>query len=228
MVHKIKISIPEPCHENWLEMTSTDKGRFCSSCQKNVIDFTKSSDREILLSFNETQKLCGRFKISQLDRNIIIPKEKKSVWLIVAASMITFLGLGNQTAKAQGKVKIEQTDKKAITTNILINSDNTEMEIEGKIFLDETNPNFEEVNILLYDKNQMFHPNADGSFFIKANKNDRVSISKAGYVNYNTTVSGSINLGLIELEKDDDQIVVVAGGAFAVKRSFWYRLFHRN
>lgn len=227
MVHKIKISIPEPCHENWLEMTSTDKGRFCSSCQKNVIDFTKSSDREILLSFNETQKLCGRFKISQLDRNIIIPKEKKSVWLIVAASMITFLGLGNQTAKAQGNVRIEQTDKKSIPTNILIHSDNTEIEIEGKIFLDETNPNFEEVNILLYDKNQMFHPNADGSFFIKANKNDRVSISKAGYVNYNITVSRSINLGLIELEKDDDQIVV-AGGAFAVKRSFWYRLFHRN
>ncbi|MEP7095663.1 MAG: hypothetical protein ABI793_16490, partial [Flavobacterium sp.] len=77
MVHKIKISIPEPCHENWLEMTPTEKGRFCGNCQKNVIDFTKSSDREILLAYNKTENICGQFKVSQLQREISIPKEKK-------------------------------------------------------------------------------------------------------------------------------------------------------
>jgi hypothetical protein len=228
MVHKIKISIPEPCHENWFEMTPTKKGRFCCNCNKNVIDFTKSSDREILLSFNETQKLCGRFKISQLDRNIIIPKEKKSLWVIAAASIIAFLGLGNQSAKAQGNVRIEQTDKKSIQANISIDSNNTKIEIEGKIFLGETNPNFEEVDIFIDGKNPIFHPDSDGKFCIKANKNVSISIYKDGYVNYFTKIYNSGNLGAIELEKENCKQEFVVGGAFATKRSFWYRIFHKN
>lgn len=227
MVNKIKISIPEPCHENWFEMTPTEKGRFCNNCQKDVIDFTKSSDREILLTYNKTENLCGQFKVSQLEREISIPNPKKSIWMIAAASVIAFLGFGSQTVKAQGNVRIEQTDKKAIQANIPIDSSNTEIEIEGKIFLGETNPNFEEVNIVLYDKNQIFHPNADGKFCIKSNKSNRILISKAGYINYYTTVFRSIDLGAIELERDNCQTFVV-GGAFAVKRSFWYRLFHKN
>ncbi|MBA0885235.1 hypothetical protein [Flavobacterium undicola] len=224
MNYKIKISIPEPCHENWMEMSPTEKGRFCSSCQKNVIDFTKSSDREIVMAYNKNDKLCGRFNNFQINRNLIIPKEKKSIWVIAAASMIAFLGLGNQTAKAQESVKTEQ---KTIPTYTPPNNEKEEIEIEGKIFLGETNPNFEEVDILLYDKNQILHPNTDGKFCIKANKNDRILISKAGYINYYTTVFRSINLGAIELERDNCQTFVV-GGAIAVKRSFWYRLFHKN
>ena len=34
------IEIPKPCHESWAEMTPTEQGQFCSSCQKCVTDFT--------------------------------------------------------------------------------------------------------------------------------------------------------------------------------------------
>ncbi|RXM46641.1 hypothetical protein [Flavobacterium sp. YO12] len=227
MANKIKISIPEPCHENWLEMSLTEKGKFCCSCQKNVIDFTKSSDREISVAYNKSKNLCGRFSITQLNREMIIPKEKKTIWMIAAASIIAFLELGSQTARAQSKVKIEQINTKTIQSTIPLDSNNTEIEIEGKIFLDETNPNFEEVDILIYDKNYIFHPNADGKFCIKANKNDGILISKIGYINQYIRIVGSINLGTIELEPDNCQTFVV-GGAIAVKRSFWYRIFHKN
>ncbi|SNR97656.1 hypothetical protein [Flavobacterium sp. ov086] len=227
MIYKIKISIPEPCHENWLEMSPTEKGKFCSNCQKNVIDFTKASDREILLAYNKNEHLCGRFRTSQLDRTLILPKEKKSIWMIAAASVIAFLGLGSQTVKAQGNIRIEQTDKKATKETISIDSNNTEIEIEGDIFLDEINPNFEEVDILIYDKNYVFHPNTDGKFCIKANKNDSILISKTGYINHYIRVVRSINLDTIELEADNCRTFVV-GGAIAIKRSFWYRLFHKN
>jgi hypothetical protein len=48
MRHKIQISIPEPCQEGWQNMTPVEKGRFCASCQKMVLDFTYLSDNEII------------------------------------------------------------------------------------------------------------------------------------------------------------------------------------
>lgn len=221
MNSKIKISIPEPCHENWIEMSPTEKGRFCSSCQKYVIDFTKSSDREISKIFNNNKNICGRFLDSQLDRNLIILREKKSAWLITISTVISFLNFGNQELAAQESVKTEQTDKKTI---IPTDNKNTAIEIKGKIFLGELNPNFDEVEISIYGKDQIFHPDADGRFCIDANKHDRILIKKAGYIDYYTTVINSTNLGAIEL--DTPRISHIVGGAVAVKRSFWYRLFH--
>jgi hypothetical protein len=49
MSKKLQLQVPVPCHEDWDKMTDAEKGRFCSSCQKTVIDFSKMSDREIAL-----------------------------------------------------------------------------------------------------------------------------------------------------------------------------------
>ncbi|EJL66179.1 hypothetical protein [Flavobacterium sp. CF136] len=69
MDKKHKVSIPEPCHENWNKMTPKDNGRFCLSCTKTVVDFTKMSTDEIQNYFisNQNNKICGRFRKSQLD-----------------------------------------------------------------------------------------------------------------------------------------------------------------
>ncbi|MBS7252802.1 hypothetical protein [Flavobacterium branchiicola] len=73
---EFKITIPEPCHENWDKMTPKENGRFCLSCSKTVIDFTKMLPEEIQHYFiqNRNEKICGRFKKSQLNTiNIQIP-----------------------------------------------------------------------------------------------------------------------------------------------------------
>ncbi|MCL7762414.1 energy transducer TonB [Polaribacter sp. Z014] len=69
MNSKFKITIPKPCHENWNIMTPMEKGRFCSSCSKTVIDFTKKSTSEIqeYLVENKNQRVCGHFYKKQLD-----------------------------------------------------------------------------------------------------------------------------------------------------------------
>ncbi|MEN2414049.1 energy transducer TonB [Flavobacterium mesophilum] len=66
---KHKITIPEPCHENWDKMTPNENGRFCASCSKTVIDFTQMLPEEIQHFFtqNQNEKICGRFRKSQLD-----------------------------------------------------------------------------------------------------------------------------------------------------------------
>jgi hypothetical protein len=65
----MKISINEPCHENWDKMKSNDKGAFCLSCQKNVVDFSCKTIKEIKDFFRkkrDTESVCGRFKVDQL------------------------------------------------------------------------------------------------------------------------------------------------------------------
>jgi len=39
-MQKLQLSIPEPCHENWHQMTPTEQGRFCNACSKEVVDFS--------------------------------------------------------------------------------------------------------------------------------------------------------------------------------------------
>lgn len=66
------IRIAEPCHENWNAMLPHEKGKFCTSCSKPVIDFTKKTDAEIgnILEEHKGIQLCGHLKKSQLDRPI--------------------------------------------------------------------------------------------------------------------------------------------------------------
>lgn len=54
-------------------MTPSAKGRFCSSCEKTVIDFTKMSSFEIsnYLKENLLNGVCGRIYKSQLDRVVV-------------------------------------------------------------------------------------------------------------------------------------------------------------
>jgi hypothetical protein len=108
MKKSIQISIPTPCHENWDTMTPDNKGRFCASCQKTVFDFTKSSDREIASILKNTNNACGRFRTTQLDRELVVPKEKSSLWIAASAAVVSFLTLGTQDVFAQTPVNTEQ------------------------------------------------------------------------------------------------------------------------
>jgi len=82
MSKKIQIAIAEPCHENWDAMTPDQQGRFCGSCQKQVVDFTNMSDRQLAEFFKKpsTGSVCGRFMTDQLERDIDIPR-KRLPWI---------------------------------------------------------------------------------------------------------------------------------------------------
>ncbi len=65
------IRIKNPCVANWQEMRPHSHGKFCSSCEKVVVDFSKMSDTEIVNYFTTaTKKTCGRFATSQVDRKL--------------------------------------------------------------------------------------------------------------------------------------------------------------
>ena len=64
----MKITINEPCHENWDAMTPNTQGAFCKSCAKDVVDFSKMGIEEIKSFFSKpkSDKVCGRFEEKQL------------------------------------------------------------------------------------------------------------------------------------------------------------------
>ena len=72
--NELTISIPKPCKQDWNAMTADKSGKFCASCQKTVIDFSRMSDAEIvhyLSNFKGTP--CGRFSVQQLNRPLVEP-----------------------------------------------------------------------------------------------------------------------------------------------------------
>jgi hypothetical protein len=64
------ITVPNPCNENWNSMKPQNQGRFCSSCQLVVTDFTKMDDQEIIQYFrtHQNEKICGHFRNEQITR----------------------------------------------------------------------------------------------------------------------------------------------------------------
>lgn len=109
-MQKLQLAIPEPCHQDWADMTPNQQGRFCSSCAKTVVDFSAMSDAQLILYFEnlKNENVCGRVYPDQLDRSIqALPKPKKKLFLYWQYVIAFFMMLGKgQSAKAQGEMKV--------------------------------------------------------------------------------------------------------------------------
>jgi hypothetical protein len=222
MPNKLQISIPTPCHENWQDMTVADKGRFCASCKKHVIDFTTSSDRQIADAFKKEANLCGRFSHNQLNRDLVIPREKSSLWIAASAAIIGFLGVGNnivfsqtlteQAENKRGQAKKIFTESGRLVTGLVTDSQNYPIP-EAKIVFDSTNVAFTDM---------------DGKFSIYATEGDTLSVEYVGFEKFSLLISSEIVYNIILKEDYDDTNNYILVGAVAPlnKRSFFGRIFH--
>lgn len=101
----IRISIPKPCHEQWDDMTATDRGAFCQSCQTEVIDFSTMTDREVVEYLSKNKTGCGRFRNDQLKTNLTIPEVHNGLfkWKALLLGILPFLGAKTLEALPQRK-----------------------------------------------------------------------------------------------------------------------------
>lgn len=105
--------IAEPCHENWNQMTPESQGRFCASCQRCVVDFTKKTPVEMKAIYEqENGNVCGRVRVSQIMKSrptvrSARPKLRfgalKSIQMFALALVAAFSVLLHTEAKAQGR-----------------------------------------------------------------------------------------------------------------------------
>ena len=55
------------CKEDWSRFKNIDeRTRFCQSCKHRVVDFTNATQSDFDQAMNSGEKVCGRFKRSQM------------------------------------------------------------------------------------------------------------------------------------------------------------------
>lgn len=113
----VKLSVADPCHEDWNAMNPQEQGRFCSVCSKVVVDFSKMSDQEVLSLIDTSKKgdTCGQFTQNQLEKTFYYPVEETSKFslraVLLGATLTSVLGLEScKTDKhVVGKMAIQQS-----------------------------------------------------------------------------------------------------------------------
>ena len=72
------ITIKNPCHVGWGNMSISEKGKFCSTCKKHVHDFTNSTAEDIKTAYIENNgNLCGHVSTKLLQEEYIKSEIKK-------------------------------------------------------------------------------------------------------------------------------------------------------
>jgi hypothetical protein len=86
---QLTLSIPTPCTEDWNNMTPDKNGKFCASCQKTVVDFSRMSDAELIEYFYDFKgSTCGRFNKKQVNKPLterfVAKPQKRWAWALSA------------------------------------------------------------------------------------------------------------------------------------------------
>ena len=108
----VSIDITYSCDKNWDEMSPLPNGKFCSHCEKTVVDFTSFSDAELALFFQKDRgNICGRLSTKQLNRPLSIPLAPSRLHkLKIAGALAAGLMIAGQTTLAQSQPPIVQQE----------------------------------------------------------------------------------------------------------------------
>lgn len=235
MPGKLNISIPAPCHQNWQDMAVADKGRFCSSCQKHVVDFTTASDRQIAEAFKKESNVCGRFLQSQLERDLVIPKEKSSLWMAASAAVVTFFTLGNNRLTAQSQ-------KEQVTKTTAVSQKSFPGRISG-IVVDEMSLPIAGAYIIIKGTKKATVSNSEGRFTIEAATGDILECRFVPFSTESVSINNDTDL-MITLKEGDIKapcvesyrytttttmtgaVMIISQEFHATKRTFFGRIFY--
>lgn len=167
MKKAITIGVSKPCGESWSAFTKTKNGGFCQSCQKEVIDFTKMSDAELITYLRSTKSgTCGKFNPAQLKTYHSHPQSAKGYnWVAGAIGLSLMLGVP-QILPAQSiptPAKITQTPPE-FTTEETVNSVGDK--IKGRV-VDDSNDPLPGVTVYVKGTTVGTVTDIDGNFEIK-------------------------------------------------------------
>jgi hypothetical protein len=156
------LSIPAPCHEKWSDFTPTQRGGFCTSCSKEVIDFTQWSEQQLKDYFKKRPgNTCGRFRVQQLT-DYSLSETKRPTLAALIAFVILLL---SKPAEAEPPQK-PATEQLVVTRQEPIKADTIvdQMIVRGIIKSAEDGSTLPGVNVLRKGTTDRVVSDADGKF----------------------------------------------------------------
>jgi len=73
----LQLILTNPCTKQWSDIERPDGMHYCDRCEKNIVDLTHKSDKELIQFFkHKNENVCGRLLASQLNRNLVLPPTK--------------------------------------------------------------------------------------------------------------------------------------------------------
>jgi hypothetical protein len=238
MVSKLKITVPEPCTQNWDEMQPSEQGRFCLHCVKEVIDFTSFTNDEIKTWFSSSyEKVCGRFEQQQLidfNGSSTSRKWRTASWKLMLTSCLALFA----SSKAFSSVSVksfsqEQTIKKIADEKQVISKDSLFI-ITGKVTDKEDGLAIPGASIKIVSKPGIgASTGVDGKFKLNVNTKLGDSITlQINYLGYETKfvklTLKQINNVELDLSIDDQKLtdIVITAGGLIVRRSLPSRILY--
>jgi hypothetical protein len=189
MAKTLQLTIPSQCHENWHAMKAAEQGRYCMACCKTVIDFTNMSDREILQHITKNPgNLCGRLHTDQLNRSMVLQKERNLPWLryffqFTLPALFISLKAQAQDAKKPATVQVQETQKNIkIAAPALLS--NGELAIRGRV-LDQENYPIAGASVIIKGSTRSMATDAEGYFKFTC-KDEKILTLQISYVGFKT------------------------------------------
>ncbi len=169
MKENIALSISSPCSEKWDDFTAASGGRFCGSCKKVVVDFTKMGDAEIVDFFRaKPTHICGRLRPDQLKvySNTAIVKIHPGLMLLRAGLVSLLLAvLPKQTSAQIPSVKTNtEMVQHPDTTTTEPTASRPKQIIRGVVKSEEDQLPLPGVNVYLRGSTEHTVTDADGQF----------------------------------------------------------------
>ncbi len=237
MKNTFKLNVNEPCSEKFENFAPTGQGGFCSTCQKEVIDFTGLFESELVAHFsNKKENTCGRFYKTQL-------KEYQTMKTMQTTSHSKSLGLmgfsllalcATTTLNAQADVALGSTGSIEIMAPTAVDGQVGQTEqfrVKGTV-LDEENLPLPGVNVVLKGTSEGVQTDFDGKFeFPRALKvDDTLVFSYIGYGKREFTIKAGEPENIevtIAFDSADIELMgeVVIGGAYTSKRNIFQKFF---
>lgn len=218
MREQFNLEIKEPCKENFNQFEKTDKGGFCGSCEKEVVDFTGMNTKEIITYFkqNDTEKTCGRLANIQLTTygGNTKPKRRNYVAKMGFACLSLF---GASTLQAQVSKPTPVIEVKSPEKQI-----KQEQQIKVKGMVSDSNDPLPGANVLLQGTSIGVETDFDGKFtFPKLlKKGDVLVVSFIGCESKKIVIKDDITTSNVSLDiklKNDTHILM---GSVDVKKVY--------
>lgn len=214
MKKTITIRVPEPCHEDWNKMTPTQQGKFCDVCTKEVFDFTKATDEGLVKKIYNSEKLCGRFKASQLNREMKLERKSGfSLAPLAASFLLPFTLLSSTNTKTTSKKEFVSLEIGSLNN---YNSNKLQITTIGKITDENGKPLFN-VEILVKESEKSELSGLKGDYKIISVNDVTLLFKKVGYISQeviierksetiNITLKKEIKIAEIELKGEIHQV----------------------